>query len=270
MKVYIQFDLEGIAGFVIRDNQDRNIPVVLERTRRFMKIATAEVSAAAEGAFAAGADEVVVWDSHGEGNTLLVEELPQEVQLITGDTSKGPWLPFFEGTDIGIYIGGHAMAGTPFATVPHTLIELNGKAYGEVGMFILECGSRNVPVAMVAGDSALKNEVIDLISKSEFVVTKTAAGPTLIKTITPALSCKMIFEAAKRGIGSYRNILPVRLPPPYKFKIPAKDNEPETYFTRPGSDLLTVYRDYLKEYYDSNQGWPEYNLRKPDKPANCL
>ena len=72
MKVYIQFDFEGVAGFVIRDNQDRNIPTVLDRIRRFMKIATQEVSAAVNGAFDAGADEVIVWDSHGEGNTLLV------------------------------------------------------------------------------------------------------------------------------------------------------------------------------------------------------
>ena len=268
MKVYIQFDFEGIAGFVIRDNQDRNIPTVLDRTRRLMKIATAEVSAAAEGAFAAGADEVVVWDSHGSGNTLLVEELSEKVQLITGDTNKGPWLPFFDGTDAGIYIGGHAMAGTPFATVPHTLMEVNGRAYGEVGMFILECGSKNAPVVMVSGDSAVKDEVIDLVPKSEFVVTKMAAGPTLVKTITPALSCKMIFAAAKRGVGSRKNILPFRLPPPYKFKIPPKDGSPGSYFTHPGDNLLAAYRDYLKDYYGYSQGWPEYNLRKPDKEVN--
>ncbi|MBU0715375.1 MAG: M55 family metallopeptidase [Verrucomicrobia bacterium] len=270
MKVYIQFDFEGVAGFVIRDNQDRNIPVVFERTRRLMKIATAEVSAAAEGAFAAGADQVVVWDSHGSGNTLLVEELSEKVLLITGDTDKGPWLPFFEGTDAGIYIGGHAMAGTPFATVPHTLMEVNGRAFGEVGMFVLECGSRNVPVVMVSGDSAVKDEVIDLIPKAEFVVTKIAAGPTLVKTITPALSCKMIFEAAKRGVGSRKNILPFKLPPPYKFKIPPKDGSSDSYFTHLGDDFLTAYRNYLKDYYGYSQGWPEWNLRKSDKEINCL
>ena len=84
MKVYIQFDFEGGAGFVIRDNLDRNIPTILERVKRFIKIATAEVSAAAEGAFAAGADEIITWDSHGGGNTLLVEELPECATLITG------------------------------------------------------------------------------------------------------------------------------------------------------------------------------------------
>lgn len=266
MKVYIQFDFEGIAGFVIRDNQDRNIPTVLERTKRLMEIATAEVSAAANGAFAAGADEVVIWDSHGScASTLLVEELPEMAQLITGDHAKGPWLPFFNGTDIGMYIGGHAMAGTPYATVPHTLMELNGKAYGEVGMFILECGARNVPMVLLSGDDAVKDEVKGLIPDSEFVVTKTAAGPTLIKTITPALSCKMIFEAAKRGVERYKSITPYKLKAPYKFKIPSKDD----FYTSPENDLLSAYREFLKLHYGYSQGWPEYNLRD-DRKAGCL
>lgn len=271
MKVYIQFDFEGIAGFVIRDNQDRNIPTILERTKRLMKMATAEVSAAIEGAFAAGADEVVVWDSHGDcGSTLLVEELPEMAQLITGDHAKGPWLPFFEGTDIGIYIGGHAMAGTPYATTPHTIMELNGKCYGEVGMFILECGAKNVPVVLVSGDTAVKDELKELIPDSEFVVTKVAAGPTLVKTITPALSCKMIFEAAKRGTATYKNIAPFKLKAPYRFKVPAKDNAGETYYVSPENDLLNAYREFLKIHYGYSKGWPEYNLRDTGKKPDCL
>ena len=270
MKVYIQFDFEGVAGFVIRDNQDRNIPTVLERTRRFMKIATAEVSAAVDGAFAAGADEVVVWDSHGGGNTLLIEELSEKAQLITGDYPKGPWLPFFSGTDVGMYVGGHAMAGTPYATVPHTVMELNGRAYGEVGMFILECGSQNVPVVMVSGDSAVKKEVSELIPESEFVVTKTAAGPSLIKSITPALSCKLIFESAKRGVGMSGKIRPHKLEPPFTFRLPAKEGEAESFQRYPDDDLLTAYRSLLKEHYGYSQGWPEYNLRTSEKEESCL
>lgn len=267
MKVYIQFDFEGITGFVIRDNQDRNIPTVLDRTRRFMKIATAEVSAAADGAFAAGADEVLIWDSHGQGNTLLIEELSERATLITGEYEKGPWLPFFKGTDIGIYIGGHAMHGTPQATIPHTIMELNGKKYGEVGMFILECGSQGVPVVMVSGDSAVKNEVIHLIPDSEFVVTKIAAGPTLIKSITPSLSCKLIFDAVKKGIMSAGKIKPCRLDLPYTFVIPGKNESRHVYEK---NDLLSAYRAFLKEYYAYNKGWPEYDLIKPDEAIDCL
>jgi len=259
MKVYIQFDFEGIAGFVIRDDADRNIPVNLERTRRLMKIATAEVSAAADGAFAAGADEVVIWDSHGQGNTLLVEELTERAQLITGDYPRGPWLPFFEGTDVGMYIGGHAMTGTPGAVTPHTRVTVSGRDYGEVGMFILQCGSRGVPVVLISGDSAVEREVADLIGGAEFVVTKEAIGPTLAKCITPARSVRLLGEAARRGVKRRKRIPPYRLAPPYRFSIPG-ENGPEKTYQDEGPEFLSAYRRYLKRELGYTRGWPEYHL----------
>ncbi|MBT3379111.1 MAG: hypothetical protein HN742_36100 [Lentisphaerae bacterium] len=263
MRVYIQFDFEGVAGFVIRDNQDRNIPVNLDRTRRFMKIATAEVSAAAMGAFDAGADEVVIWDSHGQGNTLLVEELPEQAQLITGQCGQGPWLPFFKGTDVGMYIGGHAMTGTAHAVTPHTLLEVNGKEYGEVGMFILECGSRNVPVVFVSGDSAVQREVRPLVPDSEFVVTKDAAGPSIAKTITPALSVKLIREASRRGVKRQSQIEPCCLEAPFTFRVgsTADKHRPPEGFTPDTGDLLSAYRAFLSTHLNYCKGWPEYELR---------
>jgi D-amino peptidase len=260
MKVFIQFDFEGIAGFVVRDNRDRNIPTVLNRTKRFMKIATAEVSAAANGAFEAGADEVIIWDSHGQGNTILVEELPEQAQLITGEYGRGPWLPFFEGTDVGMYIGGHAMEGTARAVTPHTLKEVNGRAFGEVGMFINCCGAGHVPVVLVSGDTAVQREVAWQIPDSEFVVTKDAVGPSLAKTITPALSCRFLFEAAERGVQRRGDIQPFRMDPPYKFKHHLKDE----YYTDPGDDFLVAYRRYLKRIAGYTRGWPGYNLRDED------
>jgi D-amino peptidase len=264
MKVFIQFDFEGVAGFVIRDNQDRNIPTVLERVRRLMKVATAEVSAAARGAFAAGASEVVIWDSHGHGDTLLVEELPENAELVTGEYSRPEWLPFFEGTDVGIYIGGHAMTGTPCAVTPHSLLNVNGVNYGEVGMFILECGSAGVPVVLVSGDSAVKREVASLIPDSEFVVTKEALGPTCAKTITPARSCRLIEDAARRGVGRHREIRPCVVAPPFKFRIkpgqPIAAGQPEFFEVNEGR-LVDAYRLYLKTHHGYAKGWPEYNLR---------
>ena len=264
MRVYIQFDFEGVAGFVIRDNQDRNVPTTLERTKRLMKIATAEVSAAATGAFEAGAEEVVIWDSHGNGNTLLVEELPEQAQLITGRNGQGPWLPFFKGTDVGMYIGGHAMAGTAHAITPHTLLEVNGKDYGEVGMFILECGSQDIPVVLVSGDSAVQREVQPLIPDSEIVVTKVAAGPTIAKTITPALSAKLIQEAARRGVERRREIPPCRLAPPFTFRVGGDKRTPEEGFCSGTDDLLAAYRAFLSTHLNYCQGWPDYALRDED------
>lgn len=261
MKVYIQFDFEGVAGFVIRDDQDRNIPSVLERTGRFKKIATSGVSAAAEGAFAAGADEVVIWDSHGQGNTLLVEELTERANLITGEYARGPWLPFFDGTDIGIYIGGHAMEGTPRAVTPHTIMNVNGVDYGEVGMFINCCGGENVPVVLVSGDTAVQLEIQPQIPNSEFVVTKEAIGPSLAKTITPSMSCKKIFEAAKRGVERADEIKPFILSSPFRFSHQLTKDIPEFVYEGNDATCLDAYRMFLKANYGYDKGWQEYTFR---------
>lgn len=261
MKVYIQFDFEGVAGFVIRDNQDRNIPTVLERTKRFQKIATQEVSAAVNGAFDAGADEVVIWDSHGQGNTLLIEELPENAQLITGEYQHVEWLPFFDKTNVGIYIGGHAMTGTPRAVTPHTCMQVNGKFYGEVGMFILECASQHIPVVLVSGDSAVYNEIKPLIPEINFVITKDALGPSLAKTITPTLSCKRIYKKTKEAIQNHSLFSIPKLEASFSFACMATNGDIIDKFESNHSDFLKAYREYLENFFNYNKGWSDYHLR---------
>ena len=78
LKVYISVDMEGIAGVV---TADQLIPggFEYERFRRFM---TDEAVAAVRGAQAAGATEVVVSDSHGNGESLLIELFPKDVRIV--------------------------------------------------------------------------------------------------------------------------------------------------------------------------------------------
>jgi hypothetical protein len=69
LKAYISVDIEGVSGVVhqdhtIRDGKDYDM------ARRLM---TLEANAAIEGALEAGADEVVVNDSHGTKRNLLPE-----------------------------------------------------------------------------------------------------------------------------------------------------------------------------------------------------
>src|SRR4051812_24274527 len=71
MRIFISADIEGIAGVVSREHQ---FPEGLEwqSARVWM---TDSVAAAAEAAFEAGATEVVVADSHGQGHNLLLDRL---------------------------------------------------------------------------------------------------------------------------------------------------------------------------------------------------
>ncbi|MDH5588719.1 MAG: M55 family metallopeptidase, partial [Gemmatimonadota bacterium] len=78
LRVYISADMEGVVGTVTGDQLG---PGGFEY-QRFREIMTREVNAAIAAARAAGATEILVSDSHGNGENLLVEMLPQDIQLV--------------------------------------------------------------------------------------------------------------------------------------------------------------------------------------------
>ena len=75
LKVYISVDMEGIAGVVTGDQLG---PTGFEygRAREFM---TGEALAAIAAAREAGATEILVSDSHGNGENLLIDQFPDAI-----------------------------------------------------------------------------------------------------------------------------------------------------------------------------------------------
>jgi D-amino peptidase len=78
MKIYISADMEGVVGVVTGDQLG---PQGFEYNR-FREFMTEEVKAATEAAFEAGATEVVISDSHGNGENLLIDKLPRNVTIV--------------------------------------------------------------------------------------------------------------------------------------------------------------------------------------------
>lgn len=76
MKVYISMDAEGISG-IYKLGQVMTNHREYEFARRMM---ANDVNAAAEGAFQAGAEQVIVND----GSNLLIEQLDPRIDLISG------------------------------------------------------------------------------------------------------------------------------------------------------------------------------------------
>src|ERR1051325_3532551 len=71
-RVFIVTDLEGAGGVNDPDEQ------LLPGQRRYMEsrhILTGEVNAAVEGALAAGAAQIVIWDGHDGSRTLSIDEI---------------------------------------------------------------------------------------------------------------------------------------------------------------------------------------------------
>lgn len=78
LKVYISADMEGVDAAATRAQTSPQG----HEYERFRRIMTGEVNAAIEGALEAGATKIVVSDSHGIGQNLLVEELNPKARLI--------------------------------------------------------------------------------------------------------------------------------------------------------------------------------------------
>jgi D-amino peptidase len=243
MKVYIMVDFEGIAGFLEWDDPADASPGGHEKRRRLRTFLSNEINAAATACFEAGAKEVLVWDAHmpsGNCNNLYIELLHPETQVIQGWKGLPSFYPMLDGGfDAGMYLGMHAMEGTPQAITPHTRTVLNGHALGEGGMFLAMCSFFRVPVVFVSGDSAALDQVLELVPEMEHVRTKWAFGPYAARTITPQKSCALIAAGVRRALERRAQIPCWKLAPPYVF-------ESEDGGRLEGDDLFELYnRRYL-------------------------
>ena len=246
-KVYIMVDFEGIAGFLEWDDYSEASP----KRHRLRTFLSNEVNAAATACFAAGAEEVLVWDSHGPAgncNNIYIELLHPEVQVIQGHKGLPSFYPLLDRSfDAGMYLGMHAMAGTPHAVVPHTRTVLNGQALGEGGMFLAMCSFFKVPVVFASGDAAAIDQVLALVPEMEQVKTKWAFGPYAARTLTPQKSCALIAAGARHALARRAEIPCWGLVPPYVF-------EREDGSRLEGPDLFELYNHgYLGDVKWSNQ-----------------
>jgi D-aminopeptidase len=72
LKVYISVDMEGVTGTVTGDQLG---PSGFEYAR-FREVMTREALAAIQAAKESGATEILVSDSHGNGENLLIDQFP--------------------------------------------------------------------------------------------------------------------------------------------------------------------------------------------------
>jgi D-amino peptidase len=203
MKVYISVDMEGIAGVSHPDPTGRDhkaYPAAVE-------LMTGETNAAIEGALAAGAEGVVVNDSHGSMYNLPPEKLNAAARLVQG---QKPYSMVEAARDggfgVALFVGYHTRAGHPRGNIAHTysgsptLTTLNGKPVGEYGINALYLGALDVPVGMVAGDDALAEEVADWLPWAERVVVKHAVGRHAADSLHPERARALVRDGARVAV----------------------------------------------------------------------
>lgn len=214
LKVYISVDLEGIAG-VVASTQTSPGGINYEWARRQM---IAETNAAIEGAFAGGATEVVVNDSHGPQTNLRPDELDRRATLITGSPKP---LGMAQGLDssfsAAVYIGYHAPGSTADAVHGHTfsgalkVVRLNGKEVGEYGLNAMVAGHFGVPVVFISGDRAAVEMARAFIPGIDGVAVKDGIGYSAARTMHPLEAREAIAAGVRAALVKRIARQPVRL-----------------------------------------------------------
>lgn len=223
MRVFVSVDMEGVSG--LTDPEDMRTGG--RGYERGCELMTGDANAAVEGAYTAGAADVIVTDSHGSTKNLRADLIDERCTLI-----RGPYRPLRMGQGMGpahdaaMFVGYHARAGVPHGVLNHTWMGyeiqnmyLNGDICGEIRLIAGLAGSMGVPVALVTGDEAACAEARDLLGDVETVAVKNGIDRYSAELVPPARARTLIREASTRALQELDRFRPYEVPAPYALGI---------------------------------------------------
>lgn len=223
LKVFISVDLEGTVGSVTRDQLG---PSGFEYSL-FREYMTNETLAAIKAAKQAGATEILVGDSHGNGANLLIDKFPEDVRIIRSWPRRLSMMAGIDETfDAVIFLGYHASITNVEGVLAHTIsggsltrVSLNGINMPEAGINAALAGHFGVPVVMISGDDAVIKETRSIIGDIEGAEVKKSLGLHSANTITPAAAYKLIFEKVSTALSRLEDFKPYVLKKPITLEV---------------------------------------------------
>lgn len=230
LKVHISVDMEGVAGVVTGEQLG---PTGFEYAR-FREFMTREALAAIGAAKASGATEIVVADSHGNGQNLLIDQLPADVRVIRSWPRRlGMVAAIDEQVDAAIFIGYHSgtsntrgVRAHTFSSANLTRVALNGVNVTEGSWNAAIAGQFNVPVIMISGDDAAIEEVRKAVGNIEAAETKRSLGFHSADTLTPQAAAAAIDERVRAAFGRLSEFKPYRVQMPVTVEVSFKNYMP--------------------------------------------
>lgn len=264
MKIYIKLDMEGVTG-VVSPEQVRPGAKEYEGARRLLMN---DLVSALNGAFGAGAAEVVVYDMHADGRNVLLDALDGRVSVISGrpPPSGGFFYGLDESFDMLFLVGCHARAGAPGAVLPHTYepdiaaMTVNGAEVGEIGLEAALAGEFGIPLALVTAGSGAVHETRQLLGDDVIAVeVKKAIDETSGVCMSAVTTGKLITEAAAMAVKRGRACPLMIFPSPVTFdvtftapesaadleKLPDINRTDELTARTAGPDVVTAYRRFV-------------------------
>jgi D-amino peptidase len=221
-KVYVVTDLEGISGvYKFIQTRETDTPLARQAREFFM----GDLAAVVRGLRAGGATEVVVLDGHGN-QAVLPELMAPGAKYITG-LPRPEAFPDLDASFVGIvFLGFHAMMGTPDGVLHHTQSSktenrywYNGVESGELAQCAAVAGHFGVPPILVTGDEATCREARRFFGDAcvTVAVKRGLARESAMLYPLPETRAKL-YEGAKRAMAAIRKCRVYRLEFPLQAK----------------------------------------------------
>ena len=220
-RLFLSADMEGTTGIACWDETEWGN----SRSLYFREQMTREVSAACEGALAAGYEEIWVKDAHDSGRNLLPDRLPEQTLLLREWIGDG--LSMMGGInrsrfDAAAFTGYHSWAGGEGNPLSHTMhttihsIRINDIPASEFLLNSYTAGYHGVPVCFLSGDKALCDFARGWIGGITTVAVNEGWGSAVL-SIHPALAVRRIRAGMEQALNG--DLASCRVPMPAHFTV---------------------------------------------------
>ncbi|MEA2383726.1 MAG: D-amino peptidase [Solirubrobacteraceae bacterium] len=223
MKVFISVDMEGTSGLERLEEIFRGLPGF----DTFRQLMAGDANAVVEGAIEAGADDIVVSDSHGYMCNIRPDDLTPGVRLKRGQLRRR-WCQMKgleDDYDAVLLIGYHAKAGNQDAILAHTWItsfldvRVNGESVPEPSLNGLLAGAFGVPVVMLSGDDHVIREARPVLGDIHYAQLKTSTGYFSGEHLPLDESRRLLRDTAKAAVAGARGIKPLACELPVTIEV---------------------------------------------------
>ena len=215
MRVFISADFEGCTGVTTWEKEQEEVAGMIS-----------DVNAAVEGAFIAGATDVVVRDAHAASRNLPAERLHSRARLLRGWAALSLMMEGLDDSfDAAFFVGYHARSMTEAGVLAHTMTSavrrlwLGGVECGEYGISAAHAGHVGVPVVLGCGDRAFAEQVSELIPGIETVAVKEGLASRSALSRSLEEGAAAIKRGAQRALARRAKIAPYRPEYPLELKI---------------------------------------------------
>lgn len=203
-KVFISLDTEGLSGLTSWEEMSSDSSAAGKAYIRELNWVIDELFKVAP-----EIEEITLCDSHARGENLPYAAFDDpRITMISGYPRQDYMLATLDSSyDMLMLVGYHGMIGAKYALMDHSYssaglynIRINGEYMGEVELNSYYAATLGVPLAFVAGDDILEEELKNTKLKPEFVRTKEGLGRFAAKLYSPSALEPKFRESVRRAV----------------------------------------------------------------------